>query len=77
MRSKKSAREIAVTGRACAVTGDVFSEAARFCRPGMYEYEIEALVSYIFRKNGAQKAVFTIIGSGPYRASSITARTTV
>jgi Xaa-Pro aminopeptidase len=34
--------------------------------PGMYEYEIEAIIEYIFRKNGSQRPGFpSIVGSGP------------
>jgi len=35
-------------------------------KPGMYEHEIQAIIEYIFRKNGAQGPGFpSIIGSGP------------
>jgi Xaa-Pro aminopeptidase len=35
-------------------------------RAGMWEYEIEALIEYTFRKNGAERVGFpTIVGSGP------------
>ena len=65
LRWKKSVKEIEIMKKASAITVEAFKEAARMTKPGIYEYEIEALVSYIFRKNGAQGAAFTIIGSGP------------
>lgn len=65
LRWKKSPAEISVMKRGCAITVDAFKEVARFTRPGIYEYEVEALVKYIFRKSGSLRAAFTIIASGP------------
>ncbi|MFB0565709.1 MAG: aminopeptidase P N-terminal domain-containing protein [Candidatus Aminicenantaceae bacterium] len=65
MRWKKSTREIDVMRKACKITVEAFKEAARFTKPGIYEYEIEALITYIFRKNGSQSPAFIIIASGP------------
>lgn len=65
MRWKKSPREIEVMKEAAAITAEAFKEAARFTKPGLYEYEIEALINYIFRIKGSQKAAFLIIASGP------------
>jgi len=34
--------------------------------PGMFEYEVEAIIEYIFRKSGAERPGFpSIVGSGP------------
>lgn len=65
MRWKKSPREIAVMRKAVDITVEAFKEAARFTKPGIYEYEIEALINYIFRIKGSQRAAFLIIASGP------------
>jgi len=65
LRWKKSKKEIEIMREGCKITVEAFKEAARLTKPGHYEYEIEAAVNYIFRKNGAQGAAFTIIGSGP------------
>jgi len=65
MRWRKSAKEIEITKKACNITVEAFKEVARFTRPGVYEYEVEAVVKYIFRKNRSQRAAFTIIASGP------------
>jgi Xaa-Pro aminopeptidase len=41
-------------------------EAMKTVKPGMYEYELEALLDYTFRKNGAVGSAFpTIVGAGP------------
>jgi Xaa-Pro aminopeptidase len=37
----------------------------KHCRPGMYEYELEAIVEYVFRKNGASGVGYpSIVGAG-------------
>jgi len=65
LRWAKTPKEIDIMRNACSITLEAFQEAARITKPGVYEYEIEAMVKYIFRKNGSQGAAFTIIGSGP------------
>jgi len=65
LRWVKTPKEIDIMRNACAITLEAFQEAARITKPGVYEYEIEAMVKYIFRKNGSQGAAFTVIGSGP------------
>ncbi len=65
IRWTKTPAEIEVMRRACVITAEAFKEAARYTRPDLYEYEIDALISYIFRRQGSEKADFLIIGSGP------------
>jgi Xaa-Pro aminopeptidase len=66
LRLVKDADEIARLRRAIGITGDAQAEAMRRMEPGMYEYEIEALIEYVFRRSGAERLGFpTIIGSGP------------
>ncbi len=65
MRWKKSPKEIEVMKKAVDITVEAFKEAARFTKPGLYEYEIEALINYIFRMKESQRAAFLIIASGP------------
>ena len=66
LRLVKDADEIARLRRAIAITADAQAEAMRRMEPGMYEYEIEALIEYVFRRSGAERLGFpTIIGSGP------------
>jgi Xaa-Pro aminopeptidase len=66
MRLIKDAGEIDLMKRSIEITSDAHIEAIKAVEPGMYEYEIEAIVEYIFRKNGCQSVGFpSIVGSGP------------
>ncbi len=65
LRWVKSAKEIEIMRHACVITTDALKEAARCTHPGLYEYEIEAVVNYVFRREGSQRPAFMIIGSGP------------
>jgi Xaa-Pro aminopeptidase len=65
LRWSKSAHDIEVMKMACRVTAEAFMEAARVTKPGLYEYELDGLVSYIFRKDGSSGPAFLIVGSGP------------
>lgn len=65
MRRVKSDEEIALIERAAEITAEAHREAMRAAKPGMKEYEVEALIEYIFRKHGAAAASYgTIVGSG-------------
>ncbi|MFC2165751.1 M24 family metallopeptidase [Acidobacteriota bacterium] len=65
MRWKKTDKEIEIMRHACKITVNAFEESARYTAPGQYEYEIEAIISYLFRRYGSQGAAFIIVGSGP------------
>ena len=66
LRGTKSPAELALLRRAIAITVLAHREAARAIEPGMNEFEIEALIEYTFRRNGADRPAFaTIVGSGP------------
>ena len=66
LRRLKNAAEMDLLRKAIAITLDAQREAMRAIRPGMNEFEIQALVEYTFRRNGADRPAFgTIIGSGP------------
>jgi Xaa-Pro aminopeptidase len=66
MRVHKDDLEIERIQKAVDITGKAFTKACRICRPGMYEFEIEAMIEYTFRKYGASMPAFeSIIGSGP------------
>jgi Xaa-Pro aminopeptidase len=65
LRAIKTEAELAVMQRAIDNTTAAHREAMRSIEPGTYEYEIEALVEYIFRRNGSEYTGFpSIIGSG-------------
>jgi Xaa-Pro aminopeptidase len=65
MRSIKSPAEIALTWKSINATVAAHIEALRSCEPGMREYEIAALVEYIFARNGCESVAYgSIVGSG-------------
>ncbi len=66
MRTIKSPEEISLIRRAVDITCDAHLEAMKAVQPGMFEYEIGAIFSYVFEKNGAHSKAFeSIIASGP------------
>jgi len=66
LRRIKSLAELALLREAVRLTAEAHREVARALRPGMFEYELEALVMAAFLRNGARRAGFPpIIGSGP------------
>jgi Xaa-Pro aminopeptidase len=65
MRLIKSEEEIELMQRAADIAAEGHIEAMKAARPGMKEYEIEALLEYNFRRNGAAAPAYTsIVGSG-------------
>ena len=65
LRLIKTEEEIAIMQRSADIAAEAHREAMKAARPGMKEYEIEALIEYIFRRNGASAPAYTsIIGSG-------------
>ena len=65
LRMVKTQAEMVVLQRAIDITTAAHREAMRSIEPGMHEYEVEALVEYIFRRNGAQDPGFpSIVASG-------------
>lgn len=66
VRQIKDPEEIRRLREAIAITGEGLLAAMGAARPGMYEYELEALVEYEFRRRGAERLGFpSIVGSGP------------
>ncbi|MES2771606.1 MAG: aminopeptidase P N-terminal domain-containing protein [Pseudomonadota bacterium] len=64
MRLYKDADEISLMRQAASITSAAHQRAMQCCRPGMNEYEIEAEISYEFRKNGADGHAYTPIVAG-------------
>ena len=65
LRVVKDADEIRRLTRASEISAEAHREAMRQARPGMWEYEIEALVEYTFRRFGAERVGYpSIVGSG-------------
>ena len=66
LRLIKNETELARTRRATEITVAGHTEAMKAVRPGMYEYELEAVVESTFRRQGASGPAFpTIVASGP------------
>ena len=66
LRVVKDADEISRLRRAVDISVAGHIAAMRAARPGMYEYEIEAVLEDGFRRNGADRVGYpSIVGSGP------------
>lgn len=65
LRLIKDDDEIARMRRAIDITAEAEREAMKAARPGMWEYELEALIEYTFRRRGAERVGFpSIVGTG-------------
>jgi Xaa-Pro aminopeptidase len=62
MRMRKDAEELALMRRAAQISAEAHHAAARRARVGAYEYELEAELAYVFRRQG---------GSGPAYSSIV------
>ncbi|MFN2433381.1 MAG: aminopeptidase P N-terminal domain-containing protein [Gemmatimonadota bacterium] len=66
MRLILSPAEVVRVQRAIDITAEAQRASMRAARPGMYEYELEALQYYLYRVNGSRRWGFpSIVGSGP------------
>jgi Xaa-Pro aminopeptidase len=65
MRLRKEPVELDAMRDAIAIACEAHREAMRSARPGMYEYEIEALVDFTFRRRGASGPAYpSIVATG-------------
>jgi Xaa-Pro aminopeptidase len=66
MRRRKAPLEIELMTRAVDITAEAHVAAMAAAKPGMYEYEIEALLRNVFRRHGSERPAYApIVGSGP------------
>lgn len=66
LRARKSPAELAMLRQAIDITVDGLKGVMRTVRPGMWEYEVEAMLQHAFRRTGGDGPAFvSIIGSGP------------
>ena len=66
IRRVKSPAELDFIRRAVNITVGAQRDAMRLVEPGINEFEVQALIEYDFRRNGADRPSFsTIVGSGP------------
>ena len=65
MRLFKRADEVRTMRRAAKITAQAHIRAMQVCKPGMYEYQVEAELQHEFRRNGSQYPAYPpIVGSG-------------
>jgi Xaa-Pro aminopeptidase len=66
LRGTKSPAELSLIKQAVEITVRAQREAIASLKDGMNEFELQALIEYTFRRNGADRPSFaTIVGSGP------------
>jgi Xaa-Pro aminopeptidase len=66
LRGLKSAAELTMIRNAVDITNRAHREVIPTIKPGLNEFELQALVEYTFRRNGADRPSFsTIVASGP------------
>ena len=64
MRRVKDAHEIALMTKAAQIASSAHQRAMKSCRPGLYEYQLEAEISHEFRISGASGHSFLPIVAG-------------
>jgi len=65
MRLFKRADEVRTMRRAAKISSQAHVRAMQLCKPGMYEYQVEAELLHEFRRNGSQYPAYpSIVGSG-------------
>jgi len=65
MRLIKTAEELDLMRQAAAISSEAHREAMKALRPGIHEYEIEAVLEYTFRRRGGTGPAYSsIVGSG-------------
>ena len=66
MRLIKAKEELDLMRRAVEITREAHLAAMAAAKPGMYEYEVEAVLRSVFRRRGSERvASAPIVGSGP------------
>ena len=66
LRLRRSPAELQRHRRACEISRDAHTEAMRYARPGLYEYQVQAALEYVFRVNGSPRNGYpSIVASGP------------
>lgn len=67
----KSQEEIVQIKKAIELTAKAHHEAMKSSKPGMYEYELQAKMSYIFLSNGASSEAYGAIVAGGNNANTL------
>src|SRR5690554_6574261 len=61
MRLYKSAAEVRVMQAAADISAEAHVRAMQACRPGMYEYQLEAELQYTFMRHGSRAPAYSSI----------------
>lgn len=64
LRMIKSKEEIDITQQACDITSKAFRRCLETVKPGMYEYQVQAEIEYIFKRNNASGHAYDPIIAG-------------
>jgi Xaa-Pro aminopeptidase len=65
LRRIKEPVEVALLERAIAISADAHRAAMAAARPGLYEYEVEAVLRGVFQRGGSERVAYEpIVGSG-------------
>lgn len=66
LRVFKSVDEISLLQKAIDISAQAHTRAIQLCKPGMYEYELEAEIMHEFIRQGARFPAYnSIVGAGP------------
>ena len=71
MRLFKTSEEVQMMRKGCQISAAAHRAAMKEVRPGMNEGEVEALVDYIFRKEGCQRVGYGSIVAGGKNATCL------
>ena len=64
LRMVKSKEEIEITKQACDITAEAFRRCLATVKPGMFEYQVQAEIEYIFKRNNATGHAYAPIIAG-------------
>ena len=64
MRLVKDNDEVAIMTRAAQISAQAHMRAMQSCKPGMFEYQVEAEMLYLFKKHGSQFPAYSSIVAG-------------
>src|SRR6266571_4174584 len=65
LRLRRSDAELARHRQACEISRDAHTEAMRYARPGLYEYQVQAALEFVFRASGSPRNGYpSIVASG-------------
>src|SRR3990167_8913881 len=66
LRLRRAPAELARQRRACEISRDAHVEAMRYARPGLFEYQVQAALKWVFRVQGSPRNGYpSIVASGP------------